>query len=136
MFTVYFNSDDFILMWSFPVYCHNLAETAFVEGSCSYCEGMTMSTLRLLLSFLMKARVTSDVTELAISAQSRARVWLTLWVTVGAFPPGQSLQTIELPSDGRGPSHGGSSMSFGSPGEDQRSIAALESWLMLNLIQS
>lgn len=37
---------------------------------------------------------------------------------------------IELPGDGAGLSHGGTSMSFGAPGEDQMLIAVSESGLL------
>lgn len=111
---------------------HEHFETAFVDGSCYQCKNMTMSTLWSKLFFFMKARVPSAVTQPTASAQSRAvnleDTLGDLRVTVGAFPLGQSPRTshsssvscaIELPDDGAGPSHGGPSVSFCLPSEDQ-----------------
>lgn len=100
-----------------------------------------MSALGLRLSFLKKARVPSAFTHPCSSAQSSARMVNTLGdlrVTLGLFLLGQSprssgsssaLCAVE-PGDGAGLFHGGPSVSFGTPDEDQMSIAALKSGLL------
>lgn len=108
-----------------------------------------MSSLReydlgdtVITTILMKSRVLSAFTQPGSFVQYKAvgvNTLRDLRVTVGALQPSQSprtphssnpLHAVELPDDGMCPSHGGPSMSFGIPAEDQMSIASLESELL------
>lgn len=100
------------------------AGMTFVDGSCPHCKKMTMSTLSSRLSFLVKARVPCDVTH---AASAEPCTWLTLWETWGlqwecfcrASPHGPGVSCAsKLPSDGVDTSHGGPSLSFGTPVKD------------------
>lgn len=111
------------------------AEAAFVDGSCFYCEHMTIATLRSRLSFLKsKGADPSATTRPGFSATSRgppAGALDDLRVTVRASLPDPSPRTshsslsdcpVRFLSDLSELSCGGFRISFGAPQEDQMSI--------------
>ncbi len=113
------------------------AEAVFVDGSCLYCERMTIATLQSRLSFLKGKGVDPSATTCpGFSATSRgppASALGDLRVTVRASPPGQSPRTshssrsacpVWLPGDFAGLSLGGPSISSCAPPEDQVSMIA------------
>ena len=108
-----------------------------MDDSCVYCGRMSMASLRSRLSLLKGSAADPSVaTRPGFSGSSRgppAGALGDLRVTVRASPPGHAPRTshssrsacpVRLPIDSAEPSHGGPSVSFGAPPEDQMSIAA------------
>lgn len=118
--------------------------TAMLTGSCvwalntqcSHCGNMTIVMLRWRLEHLEKGGVPSIILSSGFSAPQRdtfVNAQSDLWIVVQALPLGQSprascsshtSRAVEFPDRSVGPSHGGPSVSFGAPVEDQMSIAA------------
>ncbi|KAI2646588.1 Transposon Ty3-G Gag-Pol polyprotein [Labeo rohita] len=108
------------------------AEAAFVDGSCAYCERMSIATLRSRLSFARRLPSSSSRRS-SSSRKGEARRLGDLQVTVQNVPPGKTPRAsapprgpVVMPKQTAPPSTSGPSVSFGAPLEEEMSISASE----------